>query len=567
MRKRLAIGLLAAVILLSLAVATRHALLRFLFEEGAGIATGYTVRAAELHVGWTGAAIGGLTVERASLPLLAVANIAVRYSLRDLFPGSRHRFGLLRIEVDGAKLTLTRFRDGSFNLVLPRGAPPEGPQRVNGVPLKLDVRVRDASIELREPAAYDETARDVRADGITADAAIDSAAVTAYRLRGAFEERRREPFTIAGRIDAIAGFAMHHAHASYFPMRALANYLADTPAVRILGGEAKNLDARVYALGVTPDSAPSYHASLGLDVVNGRLAMQSLDAPVVNMRAHLQVVDNAFFVRDAHAELAGIPLTITGGMYDFTGGLTGRAELRLGVWGEGNLSALRRAFAFARDQPISGPARLGVLVHGAIDDPVIVARVTAPHAYYRALPFQALYASVVYHSNVVALAPLRVSYSGIAVHVNGTLGIGPHVHSEFALHVEGPASHLPYLDEMLGDEPLAIDASATGNDLLFHVAGSAASLRGVERVAALVDTNPNGTVAVEPFWFHTERGDFDGGYLLDRPHNTSAFWMLASGLRMHPAKYAAFPGITLPQIPPIEARSMGMSLAGGGDGN
>jgi hypothetical protein len=566
-RKRLAIGLAAALIILPLVVATRHALLRFALQEGAGLATGDNVRVAQLHVGWTGAMIDGLRVERASEPVLDAASIAVHYSLRDLLPGSRHRFGLLGIEISGAKLTLTRFRDGSFNVSLPGTAPPAAPQRVNSVPINFWLRVRDGQIELREPSAFEGSARDLRADGIAVDAAVDTAAVTAYHARGAFEQPRREPFFIAGRIDAIAGYAMHHAQARTFPLRALANYLADTPAVRILGGDAKNFDVRLYALGVTPNATPSYHVSLNLDVDGGRLAMQALDAPVENMRAHVQVVDNAFFVRDARAELAGIPLTIAGGMYDFTGALTGSAQLRLGVWGNGDLSALRRAFAFARDQPISGAARLGVLVHGPLNDPVIVARVSAPRAFYRALPFRGLNAGVVYHSNVVALAPLRVSYGGIALRVNGTLGIGSHIRSDFALHVEGPASHLPYLDEMLGDEPIAIDASATGSDLLFHVEGSAASTRGVQRVAALVDTNPNGTVAVEPFWFHTERGDFDGGYLLDRPHSTSAFWMLSSGLKMRASAYPAFPGITLPQMPRIGARTMGMTLAGGGAGN
>ncbi len=351
-----------------------------------------------------------------------------------------------------------------------------------------------------------------------------------------------------------------------FQARALANYFADTAAVRILGGEGRNLDARIYALGVEPNVTPQYHVSLQLDVDEGRLALPALAAPVEDLQARLQVIDNAFFVRDASANLAGMPLHIEGGAYDFTGALTGRAQLRLGVWGAGDLSALRRAFSFARDQPISGKARLGVLVHGPIDDPVIVARVVAPQASYRALPFDSLVAAVVYHSNVVALAPVRVNYSGIAVRVDGTMSIGTKLHSEFGIHIEGPASRLPYLDEMLGDEPIVIDAAATGNDLLFHLAGSAASARGVSRVAALVDTNPNGTAAVAPFWFHTERGSFDGGYILDRPDGTSAFWMLASHLQMRAPAHTAFPGISLPEMPPVDGRSVGMTIAGGGAG-
>ena len=566
MHKRLAIGLTAAILLVVLAIARRHDLFRFAIQTSAGLA-GYSLRTADFNIGWSSAAVWDLHVTHGGEPVLDVRRAVVGYSLRDLLPGSRHRFGLKAVEIDGATLWLIRHRDGSFNVAIPHGAAPHGPQRVNSVPLSFTLALRDSRIVLREPQAYDASAKELRIDQLDGNGSIDTAAVTRYRLTGAFEERGPRRFTVAGRVDAVAGYALHHASAPYFPARALANYFADTPAVRVLGGEAHDFDARIYAFDVVPNVAPKYHVSLTLDVSGGRLAIQALDAPVEGLRARLQVVDDAFFVRGAQANLAGLPLHIEGGGYDLTGALTGRAQLRLGVWGDGDLSALRRAFAFARPQPIAGAARLGVLVHGAIDDPVIVARVTAPHASYRAMPFDGLAAGVVYHSNTVALAPVRVGYGGIAVRVDGTMEIGRHLHSRFALHVEGPASRLPYLDEMLGPEPVVVDAAATGDDLLFHIVGSAASQRGVQRLAALVDTNPNGTAAVEPFWFHTERGNLDAAYRLDRPHGTSAFWLASSGLRMRAVQYKTFPGVSLPQMPPVEGSSVGMTLAGGGSGN
>lgn len=566
MRKRLGIGLLAAIIAISLVVAARHELLRFALQEGAGLAIGGSASIAHVHLDRDEIAVAGVRIERQNQPFFEARRIVVRFSLRDLLPGSSHRFGLQRIDVIGAKLTLIRFRDGSFDIAIPQGAPARGPQRINAVPLRFALRVRDARLELREPYAYDPSAKVIRVQGIDVDASVDTAQTTQYRATGAFAEAVPEPFAVAGRIDATAGYAMHHATARYFPLRALANYFADTAAVRVLGGNAHDFDARIYALGVTPEVSPAYHVSLRLDVDGGRLALQTLSAPVEQMRARVQLVDNAFFVREAHGVLAGIPLTFTGGAYDFDGSVTGRARLRLGVWGHGDLSGLRRAFDFARDQRISGAATLGVLVHGAIDDPVIVARVDAPRARYRDLPFSSLHAAVVYHSNVVALAPLSVSYSGLALAVHGTLGLGTHVQSRFAVHLTGSASHLPYLDEMLGDEPIVIDASAKGTDLLFHLTGSAASARGVQRVAALVEMNPNGTASVGPFWLHTARGDLDGGYLLDRPHATSAFWLSARGLRMRQPRYATFPGVDLPQMPPIDSRTVGVTLAGGGSG-
>ncbi|HZV76361.1 MAG TPA: translocation/assembly module TamB domain-containing protein [Candidatus Babeliales bacterium] len=566
MRNRLAIGLVAAIIVFSLVVARRHELLRVAVQTGGTLASGQAVEIAQLRVGWDASALYGIRVGTAGEPLLQVRRVVLRYSLRDLLPASRHRFGLLAVEIDGARLTLTRFRDGSFNLKFPQIAARPAPERINAVPVRFSLRVSDSQVTLREPLAFDPSAKMLRVSGIDVSGTFDGAGVTQYRVRGTFDADRPAPFTVEGKIDALAGYATHHAHAASFPLRALANYLADTPAIRVLAADGRNLDAWIYALGVEPNENPAYHVGMHLDVDGGRLALQALAAPVEGLQARVQVIDNAFFVRGARAALAGIPLRIDGGGYDLTGALTGRAQLRLGISGEGDLSALRQAFTFARDQPLAGAARLGVLVHGPIDDPVIVARVAAPRAYYRALPFDSLEAGVVYHSNVVALAPLRVAYGGIGLRIDGTLDIGRHIRSRFALHVEGPADRLPYLDEMLGAEPMVVDACATGNDLLFHVSGSAASARGIARMAAIVDTGPSGTISVDPFWFHTERGDFDAGYLLDRPHGTSAFWLRSNSLRMRVPQYAPFPGLSLPQMPAIDGRTVAMTLAGGGAG-
>ncbi|MGB6521312.1 MAG: hypothetical protein WBE83_06045, partial [Candidatus Cybelea sp.] len=181
MQKRFAIGLLAAAIVLGLAVAKRHELLRGALVAGAGLA-GYQLRIGGLHVDRDEAVIAGLSVARASQPLLRAKRIAVRYSLRDLFPGSRHRFGLVDVDAAGIKLTLTRFRNGSFDIALPgAGPPPAGPQPVNAVPLRFHARVRDVQVELREPTAFDQSARTIRINGINGEASVDSAAVTSYR--------------------------------------------------------------------------------------------------------------------------------------------------------------------------------------------------------------------------------------------------------------------------------------------------------------------------------------------------------------------------------------------------
>ncbi len=419
---------------------------------------------------------------------------------------------------------------------------------------------------MREENASDESARIIRIGGVAANGAIDTAGVTQYRVTGAFHERRPEPFAVTGKVDSIAGYAMHHATAARFPLRALSNYFAQTRDVRILRGGARNFDALLYATNVVSNAAPQYHVSLRLDVDHGRLAITPLAAPIDDVVGRMRVVDNAFFIENATASLAGIPLTIRGGVYDLAGGLTGHQQLRVAVWGRGDLLAFRHAFAFMRDQPISGMATLGVLVQGPVDDPLIIARASGPHAVYRRLPFDDISAGVIYHNNVVAFEPLRGNYAGVALQVRGALYTGKHLGSDLALHVNAPANRLPYLDEMLGDEPMVIDASITGKDLLFQVTGAAASVRGTNRVAALLQMNRDGTAVVNPFWLRTPRGELYGGYVLDRPNSASAYWLTASNLRMRAPRSGVFPNLQLPEMPPIDGGIINAAIAGGGSG-
>lgn len=570
MRKRWLIGLVAAAAFLGLAIANRHELLRVAFETAAGLASGYTVDIGDQHVGRDGATLYGVRVSRAGVPLLDAAQIGVRYSLRDLMPGSSRRFGLVSIDIVRAKVTIVRFRDGSYNFVVPsapRGFPvPPQPPHVDEVPLRFALQMHDASLELREPGAYDPSAKTVGVRSFDVDATIDTAARTHYEARGAFTGRRAQPFTIVGTIDAVRGYAMHRARAARFPLRSLANYFAYSPVVRIVKGGARNFDARLYALDVRPNEDPTYHANLQLDIEGGAVALSALNAPLENVRGRLQLVDNVVFLRGLRASLAGVPLRLDGGIYDLLGDLTGGSKLRLGISGAGDLARLRHAFAFTKNESISGGVRLGVLVEGALDNPEIVAHLRSDRAVYRRLPFDALDAGVVYRDGTVALLPLHAYYGGTEVGIRGTMQIGKHLSSELALHIVGSADRLPYLDEMLGREPMLVDAAATGTDTDFTVDGAAASARGVARVAALVAMRPDGRAAVEPFWLHTERGSFDGGYLLDRPHGTSAFWGLAANLQMRAPTYKAFPGLSLPAIPNVNGRIASVAIAGGGAG-
>ena len=498
MRKRLVVGLLAAVIVAGLVIAKRHELVRFAIASAASVASGYHVTIGDQRIGIDESALLDVHVSRDGVPLLDARRIDVRYSLRDLLPGSTRRFGLVSLELDDAKLTVVKFNDGTYNFIVPPPAagglpvPPAAPVTID-VPIRFDLTMHDAQLELREPRAYDTSAKDILIHQFNVDASVNTATVTHYTATGAFRAQHDMPFTIAGTIDAVRSFAMHRARAKRFPLRALANYFADSPAVRILRGGARNFDARLYSLDVRPNVPPSYHANLALDIENGAVGLQALDAPIESIDGHLQLVDNVVFLRHLHAALAGIPLHLAGGIFD----LTGDAQLRLGVYGTGELAKLRNAFTFTKKEPISGNIALGVLVQGPVGNPMIVAHGVAARAVYRQVPFERLDARVIYRDNVVSLVPLHAVYGGTDVAIRGALLIGKHLRSDIALHMTGSAQRLPYLDEMLGDEPIVVDAAATGTDLNFRVAGTAAphwASRASPRWSSSIPTAPDGSI-------------------------------------------------------------------------
>lgn len=568
-RKRWVFGVAAVTVVVGLVIAWRHEILHAAVERLGSLASGYSIRFADQRVGPSAAALLDVRVSRDGYPLLVARRVEVRYSLRDLLPGSGHRFGLTGIAIEGAKLTLVHFADGSYNLAIPSGGPsaPGLPVPTNTVPIRFALNVRDAQLDLLEPKAYDPTAAHIRIRHFNVNASIDTGARTHYTARGAFLSLsgRTHPFTIGGAIDATRGYAMHHAHAAWFPLRSLANYFADTPSLRILAGRGRNFDARLYALDVRPNEAPAYHANLQLDLDGTALEFASLAEPVENLRGHLELVDNAVFVRGLRGDLAGVPMRITGGLFDLTGQVG--PQMRIGIEGGGNLTALRKAFTFTRDQPLAGEIALGVLVEGPLADPEIVARAHAARATYARLPLQPLDANVVYRDGTVALLPLAAGYGGMQIGVRGTFAVGqPHVISQLALHVTSPADRLPYLGALLGSEPLRLDVTARGEDLRFHAVGALASTRGVRRVAALFALEPNGIARVDPFWLHTARGDFDGGYLLDRPHDDSAFWASGYNLRLATPSVAALPGLELPPLPTVSGSLRTLVVAGGGAG-
>lgn len=555
MRTRVAIGLVAVLAILGIGIAKRHDAARFVFTHALALATGYDVRLADERIGTSHAALIGLALSERGRTVFASPRVDVWYSLRDLLPGSRRRFGLVGVSVERPTISLVKYADGTYDVPIPRERPsfPALPPAANPIPVRCFIRVVHGAGSLQ--AQGEGSPLVVREFDVAAR--IDTAGRTHYVVTGTFASRA-EPFTVRGTSDVTRGFAMHRFTASVLPLSALANALIDSKSVAVLAGTARNFDARVFAVA-DPGTPFSYHYSLGFDLGGGRLALPGLIHPVDAIAGRLELYDSTFFIEHLRASLVGIPLRAEGAIFNFA-----EPQIRIGVTGSGDMARLRTAFRFSVHQPLAGPIHLAILVEGSLGDPSVVANATSPRMYYRGFPFDALDAGVVYYHDVVALAPLRFRYGGVTAVARASLEIGEHILERMDLHFTAPADRLPYAGALMGSEPLVGDASLYGKDLLVDVVGSLAARSGIDAAAAMFDFHRNGIASVEPFWMRAGNGEVDAGFRLDRLSGTSAFWIAGNGIAMKGGGLAdALPNLTLPQMPPIEGKVTSIGIVGG----
>ncbi|HUA08715.1 MAG TPA: translocation/assembly module TamB domain-containing protein [Candidatus Acidoferrales bacterium] len=557
MRRRTAVVVLAVLLAAVAAVARGNALLVWSLPRILGLAAGASVSIDQTTIGGDRMVLRGLRVRKDGEPLFAAEQVAIAYNLRDLLPGSAHRFGLLAIELDRPVFTLERHADGSYNLALGGGAAQPAPllARRNGVPLAFTVRVRDGVVHLRAPHALDPQARRIDIGAIDMDGTIDTATRTHYRVTS-------DLFTAAGTIDATRGYAMHRVRIAALAIRPIANFFINSRSSVVLAGTARSLDLQIYALGVEPEEPAAYHVGGRVYIDNAKMRLVGLAPPVEGLTGELELVDDELFFHPLHAHVAGVSLAITGSIFEFPA----TPQFRIGINGVGDLRDLRTLFAFAKDQDLAGPAHIGVSVDGGLEGtgPRVLATVDAAPASYRNIVFDHLHASIAYSNSTVFFMPIEADAHGARFTVRGDMEITDRVRSRLALHVDAHADDLPYAGALIGNEPLTGDFTLDGHDLDFYGYGALESARSLDRAAAVVHVDRGGILDVAPLWFARDGGTFAGGYHLDRVHDTSAFWVRAAHLTLQTPAYHSFFEAALATLPPIDATIDEAAILGGG---
>jgi hypothetical protein len=206
-------------------------------------------------------------------PVLSADRLDVQFSLRDLLPGGRRRFGLRAVDLQRPQLTLIHHADGTYNVALPGGSGP--PPRPDNTPLDVRVRVRDGQIALIDRFVVPNQERRESVTAVNVDAILAPTDPSYYRVDGILQDGTRSyPIRGRARFDHRRGFASQHWHAAELPVGPLVNFAMATHAAHIVDGRLRDADARVYGF-IADDGTTSTHVGAVADLTGARYSPRS----------------------------------------------------------------------------------------------------------------------------------------------------------------------------------------------------------------------------------------------------------------------------------------------------
>lgn len=564
-------GAIAVVAVLVLVAAFgHHAIAKFVVSRGLSVALGYSVRFGDMALGWSHATLTGVHVRKNGDPVFDAARVDVDYALRDIFPGGKHRYGFAGLAVDQPTLTLVRHADGSYNVN--RGGSSSSPPATTQVaaePLLFSARVRDGTLRIIDQAPFEPDLAEQSIADVSIDVSVQSNARTVARVDGVLIGRRTEgapigrwPLSVRSVIDYNRGFALHRFRAPQLPLRGLLNFLVHAGIARFDDGVMRDVDVRAYALNIVAGRPFAYALGGGGTLEGAQITLGPLAKPVRDLHGKIDLFDDGVTCSDLRGTVAGIPLQIRGGMYDFAD-----VHFRLGISADPQLAQLRTLFTFLRDQPVRGPMHIETLVTATSAQPLIRTVVASPRVYYDTIPLDRAGGTVDYEAGAVSFAGFHTGFGALQSTLAGQVNVNlPIAELEGALHVEGPASALPYAQAIAAGETIRGDAVVGGNGVHgFRARGTIDSAGAHGSGEGFLAVDEHGTGEFGPFLFTRDDGSLlAGAFRIERPTSSSAGWAVAERYRFAvPEHTAVLPGVSLVGFPPIGGLVDAQLVAGG----
>lgn len=539
MRRNL--SLLVALMLIVVAVAQREALLRFILVQTLAHSVGdrASIGALTSHNGEL--RIRALSIDRDGFPLARVAGIAIDYSLRDLLPGSRHRFGVTSVRVVDPRIDLVREKNGALDVPIwsqnVGWTLPSPPQREDEVPLAFRAQVVNGEIsvhDVRHPG------RVFRLTQLAVDGIVASNAHSVLSAHAAIDGDAHDTLQVRAQSDRPASVAQIHLVAGSLPLTPLIDAAIGSPAFTVDAGRLDNLDVQLASYTVRDALPVEPRLAMRGDIRDARVGLEWLTQPFTALRARITATAGQVSLRGVRATLAGRGVRADGALF-----AADVPRLALHAQTTADLAQIKEAVAFAQHLPVSGDATLTLDLAGRLALPRISIHAKSRQLQYDGVPLADATADVALHDDRVTVLRADAMYGHSPMTLVGAIRLGAQVTSRFWLHSQTTADRLPYAQMLLGRRLLDVNLELHGHDLAFGAAGSITDAFDVTRAHALLRAQPEGRFDVTDLRFRAQHGIISGGYRLDRPTQSSDLWLLAQNFPVVPANPDLVPGANL----------------------
>jgi autotransporter translocation and assembly factor TamB len=522
------------------------------FRNGAALAVlrsvahgfGYDVTAGNLDVNAAEAIARDVRIRNAAgEPVLEATRIDVGYSLRDLLPGGKRLYGLTSLDVETPHLTLVHHRDGTYNITIPP-TPSKSPAP-NAVPLDVRLRVTNGTADLVDQFVSAPRERRARLSAVHAEGAISPAAASYYHAGAVLEDgAARYPIAGNARFEDPRGLEVQHWTAARLPLALLANFMLSTHAIVIQGGEIRGLDLTLGALS-TPSGTMQSHLGVTAELADGRVAVAALAKPIRDAHGTFVVDGDSATVRSLDAALNGIPLHVSGALYQFAA-----PQVAFALTARGDLSRMRGLSKDSAKLPLGGAVALQGLAEGPAANPLIFVRVNSPRIDYGAYRLDGARGFAAISGKELDVIAAAVRYGPVALAGRASLQLAQHTQTAGYALLSAPANSLPYVENLVPGMPLRAVAVANGTDARLAVRGYLAGTSGSDRLDAPFAIDASGSGTVGPLVL--QRRDGASVYAraaIDRQTGQTAAVVDVRHLALLPAPAAKLPGLVVPALP------------------
>ena len=220
-----------------------------------------------------------------------------------------------------------------------------------------------------------------------------------------------------------------------------------------------------------------------------------------------------------------------------------------------------------RDKPLSGRAHLESLITGSVDAPFIRTSFDGPRLFYDNIPVQAVSAVIDYANGEISVSGAHGTYGPLAAVLDGDIllerGRTP---MRFVVRADGPASALPYAQDLAAGESLAAQVVIAGTaESGFHAYGTLALAGNDGSGEGFMTVDERGVGEFGPFAFARADGsELVGSLRLERPDFKQRGLALRAPLpARHPGAPRGAAGARDRPFPPFGG-TLDAAVAGGG---